>query len=71
MVKSLNYEPNVQEIYRFIIFLWIEILFFIKQCPLKLISSNEWWSTKVETKLLSDLVIFSILSSEIPLDFHE
>ena len=31
---------------------------------------NKWWLTKV-TKLLSDLVIFSILSSEIPLDFHD
>ena len=30
-----------------------------------------WWSTKVEAKLLSDLVIFSILSSGIPLDFHQ
>ena len=28
---------------------------------------NKWWSTKVGTKLMSDLVIFSILSS----DFHD
>ena len=28
------------------------------------------WSTKVGAKLLSDLVIFSIFSSEIPLGFH-
>ena len=33
-------------------------------------SGNKWLSTKVWAKLLSDLVIFSILSSEIPLDFH-
>ena len=33
-------------------------------------SGNKWWSTKV-AKLLSDLVTFSILSSEIPLDFHD
>ena len=33
--------------------------------------SNECWSTKVGTKLLSDVVTFSILSSDIPLDFHE
>ena len=34
-------------------------------------SGNKWWSTKVVAKLLTDLVIFSILSSEIPLDFHD
>ena len=34
-------------------------------------SGNAWWSTKVSEKLLSDLVIFSIFSSENPLDFHE
>ena len=33
--------------------------------------SNECWLTKVGTKLLSDVVTFSILSSDIPLDFHE
>ena len=32
---------------------------------------NEWWSTKVGGKLLPDLVIFSILSSDIPFHFHE
>ena len=32
-------------------------------------SDNKWWSTKVGAKLLSDLVTFSILSSDIPLDF--
>ena len=32
--------------------------------------SDKWWSTKVESKLLPDLVIFLIFSSEIPLDFH-
>ena len=34
-------------------------------------SGNELWLTKVGAKLLSDLVIFSILSSDIPLDFHD
>ena len=34
-------------------------------------SGNTWWSTKVGAKLVSDLDIFSIFSSEIPLDFHE
>ena len=33
-------------------------------------SGNKWWYTKVGAKLLSDLVIVSILSSDIPLDFH-
>ena len=32
-------------------------------------SGNKWW-TKLGEKLLSDLVIFSILSSDIPLDFQ-
>ena len=32
---------------------------------------NKWWSIKIGAKLLSDLVIFSILSSEILLDLHE
>ena len=58
------------EIYRFITFLGIEILFFIKHCPLKFKSGNRWGSTKVGAKLLPNLVIFSIFSSEIPLDFH-
>ena len=34
-------------------------------------SGNEWWSTEVREKLLSDSVVFSILSSDIPLDFHQ
>ena len=34
-------------------------------------SGNTGWSTKVVAKLLSDLVIFSILSSDIPLDLHQ
>ena len=33
-------------------------------------SDRKWWSTKVGAKLLSDLVIFSIFPSDIPLDFH-
>ena len=32
---------------------------------------NTWWSTKVDAKLLSDLVIISVFSSNNPLDFHE
>ena len=34
-------------------------------------SGNTWWSTEVDAKLLSDLVIFLIFSSDNPLDFHE
>ena len=34
-------------------------------------SGNKWWFTKVGAKLLSDLVVLSILSSDIPLDFHD
>ena len=34
-------------------------------------SGNKRWSTRVGGKLLSDLVIFSILSSNILLDFHD
>ena len=56
-------------IYIFITFSGIEILLFVKQCQLKFMSGNTWWSKKVGTKLLS--LIFSILSSDIPLDFHE
>ena len=61
-------------IYIFIQFLGVEILLFIKQCSLKFMSGNKWWSTKIGAKLLSDLVtfsIFSIFSSDIPLDFYE
>ena len=32
---------------------------------------NRWWLTKVVGKLLYNLVIFSIFSSEILLDSHE
>ena len=34
-------------------------------------SGNKWWSAKFDPKLLSDLVMILILSSYIPLDFHE
>ena len=54
-----------------IIFLGTEVLFFIRHSPLKFMSGNEWWSTKVGAKFLSDIVIFSRLSSDIPLDFHD
>ena len=49
----------------------MEILLFIKQCPLIFMSGNKWWSTKIGTKLLSDVVIFLTLSSDVPLDFHD
>ena len=39
--------------------------------PIKFMSGNKWWSTKVGAKLLSDLVMFPILSSDISLDFHD
>ena len=32
---------------------------------------KKWWSTKVGEKLLSVLVISSIFSFDIPLDFYE
>ena len=51
--------PSLLRIYRFITFLGIEILFFIKQCTLKFMSDNKWWSTKVGTKLVFDSVIYS------------
>ena len=34
-------------------------------------SGNEWWSTKVGAKLLSALVLFSIVSCDIPSDFRD
>ena len=51
--------------------LGVEILFFLKQCPSKLMSGNTWPSSKVGAKLLFDLVMFLILSSDIPSDFQE
>ena len=33
-------------------------------------SGNKWWSTKDGAKLLSNLNIFLILYSDIPLDFQ-
>ena len=56
--------------YRLITFLGTEILF-IKQCPLKVISGSKWWSTKVGARFLANLVISSMFSSEISLDFYE
>ena len=47
------------------------MLLFTKQCPLKFMTDNTCRSTIVVAKLLSDLVIFSIFSSDIPLDFQE
>ena len=57
--------------YRFITFLGVEILLVNEQYLLKLLSGSNEWSTKVGTKLLSDLVIFSILLSDIPLDLND
>ena len=36
-------------------------------------SGKKWWSTKVDAKLclMSNLVIFSTFSLDIPSDFHE
>ena len=34
-------------------------------------SGYNWWSEKFSAKLFFDLVIFSINSSDIPLDFHD
>ena len=42
----------------YVSFLGIEILLFYKQCPLKFMSDNTWWSKKVGAKLMSGLVIF-------------
>ena len=39
--------------------------------PLKVMSVNKLWSTNVGAKFLSYLAIFSIFSSDIPLDFHD
>ena len=40
MFKFVNHGLSVQEMYRFITFLGIEILLFIKPCPLKFKSGN-------------------------------
>ena len=34
-------------------------------------SGNTWWSAEAGAKLVSDLVMFSIFSSDIPSDFHQ
>ena len=47
------------------------MLLFSKQCPPNFISGKGSELIKVGEKLLCDAVIFSILSSEIPLDFNE
>ena len=69
--KFFNHGFSIEEIYRFITFLEIEILLFIKQCPLKFMSGNTWWSTKFGAKLLSDLVTFSIFYFDITLNFYK
>ena len=43
----------------------------MKECPLKFMSVDTLWSKKVGAKLLVDLVIFSIFSSGVSLDFDE
>ena len=60
----------MQEIYRFITSLGIEIIF-IKLCLLKFLSLNKGWSTKAGEELLSDLAIYLLSSCDIPLDFHD
>ena len=57
--------------HRFITFLKTEILIFTKQFPPNFACDNGWELTKVNSKTLSDVVKFSILSSDILLDFHE
>ena len=59
---------------RLITFLKAEILLLIKQFSLNSITSNRQVSVKVEEKMLFDVisdVIFLIIYSDIPLDFHE
>ena len=34
-------------------------------------SSNKWWLTKFGAKLLSDLILFLVLSSDIPLGLYK
>ena len=41
VLKFLNCRSSVSGIYRFITFLGIEMLLFIKQCPLKFMSGNK------------------------------
>ena len=58
-------------VYIFSTFLKLEMLLFSKQCPPNFISGKGSELIKVGEKLLCDAVIFSILSSEIPLDLNE
>ena len=60
----------MEEIYIFITSLEIQILF-IEKYPLKFMFGNKWWLTKVGGKLMSNLVIFSIFFSDIPLGFQK
>ena len=46
-------------------------LYPINQFTLNFAIGNEEFSTKVGVKVLSDVVIFSIVSSGIPFDFHK
>ena len=69
--KSLNQIFSVWEIYKFITFLKAEILFLNKQFLLDFTTGNGRESVILGEKVLSDVVMFSILSSGIPLDFHE
>ena len=69
--KSLNQIFSVWEIYKFITFLKAEILFLNKQFLLDFTTGNGRESVNLGENVLSDVVMFSILSSDIPLDFHE
>ena len=59
------------EIYRFITFLGIKKLLYIKHYQLIFMSDSACLSPKGGAKLLSNLVIISIFSSDNPLDFHK
>ena len=69
MFKFFNHGFRIIEIYRSITCLGIEILLFIKYCPLKAKSSKMQWLEKFGTKKLLDLFISSILSDS-PLGFQ-
>ena len=47
------------------------LLLFRKQYPLNFISLNGYELIKVGAKLLSEIVIFSMLSSDNPFNFHD
>ena len=59
-------------IYYYYFFRDINIVYILyKQCSLKFMSGNTWWSKKYGAKLLPDLVILQYYLQIIPLDFYE